>query len=123
MAAVNCDLIATSENAYIGQPEIKSIGFNPYVGLWPFTIGLRNTKEILFRGTIISGERAVEMNMFNRTVSREELDEAVEELVAEILKIDRDMLYYTKRMLNDVYENMDMGSMIRTGIAFDEFGC
>lgn len=122
MAAANCDLIVTSENAYVGQPEIKSIGFNPDIGLWPFTIGLRNTKEMLFTGAVISGERAVEMNMFNRAVPREELDDAVDELVADILEIDRDMLYYAKRMVNDVYENMGMSSMIRTGIAFDEFG-
>lgn len=122
MIAANCDLIVASESSYVGQPEIKSIGFNPDVGLWPFTIGLRKTKELLFTGAVITGEEAVELDMFNRAVPIDDLDDEVDELVAELIEVDRDMLYYAKRMINDVYEHMGMGSMMRTGIAFDEFG-
>lgn len=122
MVASNCDLVVASESAYVGQPEIKSIGFNPEIALWPYTIGLRKTKEMLFTGAVVTGKEAAEMDMFNRAVPREELDDAVTELVADILEVDRDMLYYAKRMVNDVYENMGMSSMIRTGIAYDEFG-
>jgi len=122
MVAASCDLIVAAEDVHIGQPEVKSIGFNPDLGLWPLTIGLRKTKELIFTGAVISGTEAAEMDMINRAVPREDLDEEVDDLLSDILEIDRDMLYYAKRMVNDVYESMGMSSMIRTGIAYDEFG-
>lgn len=121
MVAANCDLVMAAEDAPFGMPQIKSIGFNPDLGLWPYTIGLRKTKEMLFTGAIIKGTEAVEMDMINRAVPGDDLDDAVDELVAEIIEVDQDLLYYAKRMVNDVYEHMGMGSMIGTGIAYDGF--
>lgn len=122
MVAASCDLIVAAEDAPIGQPEVKSIGFNPDLGLWPLTIGLRKTKELIFTGAVVSGAEAADMDMINRAVPSDQLDEEVDDLLSDILEIDRDMLYYAKRMVNDVYESMGMSSMIRTGIAYDEFG-
>jgi enoyl-CoA hydratase len=116
------DLIVATEGTHFGQPEIKSIGFNPDLALWPFTIGLRKTKELLFTGDVITGEKAEAIDMINLAVPSSELDREVDDLVSDILDVDRDMLYYAKRMVNDVYENMGMSSMIRTGITYDEFG-
>lgn len=122
MVAASCDLVVASDDAPIGQPEVKAIGFNPDMALWPFTIGLRKTKELIFTGAVVSGAEAADMGMINRAVPADDLDDEVDELLADILEIDRDMLYFAKRMVNDVYENMGMSSMIRTGIAYDEFG-
>lgn len=121
MPALNCDLVVAAEDAPFGMPQIKSIGFNPDLGLWPYTIGLRKTKELLFTGSIIRGREAAELGMINRAVPEEDLDHAVDELVAEIVAVDRDLLYYAKRMVNDVSEHMGMGSMLGTGIAYDGF--
>lgn len=121
MVALNCDLVVADEEAPFGMPQIRSIGINPDLGLWPYTIGLRKTKEMLFTGSIITGDEAAEIDMINRAVPGDELDAEVDELVAEITEVDRDMLYYAKRMVNDVYEHMGMGSMLGTGIAYDGF--
>lgn len=122
MISQNCDLVVAAEDAYFGQPAIKSMGLNPDLGLWPFTIGLRKTKELLFTGSVVSGEEAEEMDMINSAVPEGELDETVDELVAEITDVDADMLYYAKKLVNDTYEHMGMGSMMRTAIVYDAFG-
>jgi len=122
MVSQNCDLVVAAKNAYLGQPEIKAIGFNPDMALWPYTIGLRKTKEMLFTGDIVTGEEAAEMDMINMAVPADDLNDAVDELVTDILEVDRDLLYYAKRMVNDTYEHMGMTSMINTGITYDGFG-
>lgn len=122
MVSENCDLVVAAEDTEFGQPAIKSMGLNPDLALWPYTIGLRKTKEFLFTGKTFSGREAAEMDMINRAVPEDELDDAVAELIDEILDVDRDMLYYAKRMVNDTYEHMGMTSMIRTAIAYDGYG-
>ena len=121
MVSQNCDLVVATEDTKFGQTAIRSMGLNPDLALWPYTIGLRKTKEMLFTGKIITGREAEEMDMINHAVPEDELDEAVDSLVADLLAIDRDMLYYAKKLVNDTYEHMGMGSMIRTAIAFDGF--
>jgi enoyl-CoA hydratase len=122
MISQNCDLVVGAEDAYFGQPAIKSMGFNPDLGLWPFTIGVRKTKELLFTGSVVNGREAESMDMINRAVPEDDLDDAVAELVADITDVDRDMLYYAKKLVNDTYEHMGMGSMIRTAIVYDGLG-
>jgi len=122
MIAGNCDIVIAAEDARLGQPEVKTIGFNPEIGLWPFTIGPRMTKELLFTGRAVTGTEAAEMGMINDAVPADELDAAVDDIVSDITELDRDMLLYAKRMVNDVYEQMGMGSMIRTGINYDMLG-
>ena len=63
--ALNCDFIFMAEDASIGFPEI---GLGTFVGggvtrHLPELVGLRNAKELVYTGRIISGKEAVDMGL------------------------------------------------------------
>lgn len=76
--------------------------------MWPWTVGLRKTKELLFRAEYITGKEAAELGMVNRSVPAESLDEAVRELATKIARRPREFLYLDKKVTNKAFEMMGL---------------
>lgn len=84
--ALNCDLWIAADTAVFGLPEATR-GIMPGGGgtrILSRRIGMHFAKEILFTGQRYSAQRAKEMGLLNRLVTRQELPEAFLELARQI---------------------------------------
>ena len=80
-----CDLVVAADDAELGTPEVN-------LGLWPFMISAvirRNVPrkialEMMLTGRRVSASDAERWGMVNRAVPRGDLDQAVDELTAEL---------------------------------------
>ena len=85
--ALACDLLVAVEDATFGTPEVR-------VGLWPHVIsalltqhlGPKRALEWMMTGRRYPAAEAERLGLVNRVVPREQLDEAVAELAAELIR-------------------------------------
>jgi enoyl-CoA hydratase/carnithine racemase len=85
--ALACDLRVMAADAIIGLPETR-IGLIPDVGgssRLPSVIGVGRAKEMIMTGKFIDGTEAERIGLVNRVAAAEDLDEATEQLVGELL--------------------------------------
>ena len=83
--ALACDMVVASERARFGAPEIN-------VGLWPHMITVplvrsmppKKALELMLTGRQVGAAEAERLGFVNRVVAHEDLDGAVDELVAEL---------------------------------------
>jgi enoyl-CoA hydratase/carnithine racemase len=85
--ALACDLRVATSDAILGLPETR-IGLIPDVGgssRLPQVVGLGRAKELIMTGKLIDGEEAERIGLVNRVAAPGELDEALDQLVGELL--------------------------------------
>lgn len=118
--AMACDIIIASEDARFGQPEIR-VGLIPGGGgtqVLPRLVGEKKAKELVFTGDIISAEEALKLGLVNRVVPKERLREAVEELLANLLKKSPLILKFAKMAVNKALE-----TPLSVGLAYESDLC
>ena len=84
--AAACDIVVAADTATLGTPEIR-------VGLWPMMITAvlmaivprRALLELMLTGRRLSAGEALDLGIVSRVVSPDELDEAVDTVVADLL--------------------------------------
>jgi len=101
---LGCDLVVTADDVEVGTPEIN-------LGLWPYMVSAVVTRnvprkivaEMLMTGRRFTAAEAERWGMANRVVSRERLDQAVQELVDElagksplILRLGKESLFHAQ---------------------------
>ena len=87
--ALACDLRVIAADALVGMPETR-VGLIPDVGgssRLPQVVGLGRAKELIMTGRLISGEEAERIGLANRVAPAEELEEATQALVDELLAV------------------------------------
>lgn len=81
------DLAIASEDAKLGDQHMTyglfGAGGSPY--RLPLLVGIRKAKELIFTGKWISGKEAERIGLVNRAVPADQLESAVDELVAEMI--------------------------------------
>jgi enoyl-CoA hydratase/carnithine racemase len=85
--ALACDLRVVASDAIVGMPETR-IGLIPDVGgssRLPAVVGLGRAKELIMTGKLIGGEEAERIGLANRIAPPDELQEATQALVDELL--------------------------------------
>src|SRR2546429_2666096 len=85
--ALGCDLRVASADAQFGLPEVR-FGIIPDVGgctRLPAVVGLGRAKELIMTARMIDAAEAERIGLVNRVVAPEQLAEATEALVAELL--------------------------------------
>jgi enoyl-CoA hydratase/carnithine racemase len=85
--ALGCDLRVASADGQFGLPEVR-FGIIPDVGgctRLPAVVGLGRAKELIMTARMIDAAEAERIGLVNRVVAPEELSEATEALVAELL--------------------------------------
>ncbi len=105
--AMACDLIVASEDARLGEPEIR-FGSGPVTLLMPFVLGQKKTNELLFTGDALEARDAERVGLVNRVVPATELETAVGELVRKIAPTPLPVLRLTKIALTRAYEAMGL---------------
>lgn len=104
---LGCDLVIARDDAEFGTPEIDR-------GLFPMMImatifrnvGRKKGMELLLTGERIDAAQAERIGMVNRVVSQDELDTAVDELVAKLAGKSSAILRLGRRAF---YTSQDMG--------------
>jgi enoyl-CoA hydratase len=113
--AMACDLIVATEDARLGEPEIR-FGSGPVTLLMPFVLGQKKTNELLFTGDSIDAAEAERLGLVNRVVPGEELETAVTALVRRIAPTPLPVLRLTKIALNRAYEAMGLRNAVASNL-------
>lgn len=81
--AAACDFAVAAESARFGEAFVN-VGLIPDSGgtfVLPRLVGLRTAKELAMTGRLFEGPEAAEMDLINRAVPPDQLDEEIEELL------------------------------------------
>jgi len=121
MLAWVCDLIVATEDAFFSDPVVR-MGI-PGVEYFahPFELPPRIAKEFLFTGQKMGAQRAYELAMVNRVVSRDELSTTVEALATQIAAMPRLGLALTKQAINFAEDQQGKRATMDAAFAWHHF--
>ncbi len=120
--ALGCDLRIASSDAQLGLPEVK-FGIIPDVGgstRLPAVVGLGRAKELIMTGRTIDAGEAERIGLVNRVVAPEELEQATQELVDELLANSHVAVGRAKRVL-DASARPALAQTLELEIAVQEY--
>ena len=117
--AMECDIVIAAEDATFGQPEARAVGIAPDHALWPLTIGLRKTKELLFTADFIDAKTAAALGMINYAIVAEQLESFTREIAGRMAKTSVEMLAINKASVNAAAEAMGIAGVRESGIIYD----
>lgn len=104
--SMNCDLVVAADDLKIAIRTIGGSGL--YFHLWPWLVGVRKTKELLFTGRWVSGEEAARLGMVNQSVPLEELDDTVRRMAEQMAQVPLSFLAIDKHCTNKCFEAMGL---------------
>jgi 2-(1,2-epoxy-1,2-dihydrophenyl)acetyl-CoA isomerase len=105
--ALAADFTVAAESSRFWEPFLQR-GFSPDSGatwLLPRLVGVARAKELLLLGRELSGTEAARWGLVHRAVADEQLDGAVDELVAELAGAPTVALGLTKRAIHRALES------------------
>jgi enoyl-CoA hydratase/carnithine racemase len=100
--ALGCDLRIAAEGSRLGLPEVK-FGIIPDVGgstRLPAVVGLGRAKELIMTARMIDAAEAHRIGLVNRVVPAEELEQATQALVDEMLANSHVAVGRAKRVMD-----------------------
>ncbi|MDX6627120.1 MAG: enoyl-CoA hydratase [Solirubrobacterales bacterium] len=116
--ALCADLVIASEDARIGTPYSRMWG--AYLsGMWLYRLGLTKAKEYALTGKPLSGAEAAEVELINRAVPFDQLEEEVAKIARQLCSIPASQLAAMKLVVNHAYENMGLASTQTLGPILD----
>jgi enoyl-CoA hydratase len=116
--ALCADLVIASEDARIGTPYSRMWG--AYLsGMWLYRLGLTKAKEYALTGKPLSGTEAAEVELINRAVPFDRLEDEVAQAAEELASIPASQLAAMKLVVNHAYENMGLASTQTLGPILD----
>lgn len=101
--AAACDFVIASEDARFGEVFVN-VGLIPDSGgtfLLPALVGLRTAKELAMTGRLFDASEAAELDLINRAVPAEALDDEVAELLDSLGEKPTETLALAKRGLHE----------------------
>jgi 2-oxoglutaroyl-CoA hydrolase len=104
--ALACDFRVAAEDVQLGLPEV-GLGMIPGSGgtqRLARLVGLGRAKDVIMRRRRISAEEALAWGLVSEVVPTEELDAAVERVIADLDQLSPLALRTAKRVLNYVYD-------------------
>lgn len=113
------DLVVASKTASFGHPAGRDLGIPPTVFFWPFTIGMRKTKEMLYTARSMSAVEAEQLGLINTVVAADELETATRALAEDIAKTPVNHLIILKQATNNFYDNMNVEKSTRQASDLD----
>lgn len=113
--AMACDMVVAAEDARFGEPEIR-YGSGPVALLMPFVLGQKKTNELLFTGDTVDAREAERLGLVNRVVAGDDLEAAVNDLVARIAPTPLPVLRLTKLALTRAYEAMGLRAAVHANL-------
>ena len=102
--ALGCDFRVSATDAVMGLPEVR-LGLIPDVGgstRLPALVGLGKAKELIMTGKLIQGDEAERIGLVTRAVAPDDLEDAVDELVDELLACAPIAVGLAKRVIDGI---------------------
>ncbi len=100
--ALFCDITVCADDARIGDPHVR-IGLVAGDGgavIWPMLVGPNRAKELLMRGSLVSGADAARMGLVNYAVPRDEVQAKAREIARELADGPPWAIRWTKLAVN-----------------------
>jgi enoyl-CoA hydratase len=113
------DIVVIEDDARIGSPEARALGFEPFLGFWAATLGPRWTKLMLFTGDSIDGKTAEQIGMVTKSVPTEQLEGYVDWLAKRVANMGYETLSLYKEAINSMFEVLGMEALLRTGMIYN----
>lgn len=121
-AACFCDLCICSEDALFGIPRVRDGG--PVLSaIWPWLLGMRKARELLYTGNLIDAQEAWRLGLVNKVVPRDKLEGEVNKLAKTMSKCPAVGIEYSKKAVNMVYELMNLRLAIERAAELDAICC
>ena len=120
--ALGCDLRIASSDASLGLPEVR-FGIIPDVGgstRLPAVVGLGRAKELIMTGRTIDAAEAERIGLVNRVVAPEDLEQATEALVDELLANSHVAVGRAKRVI-DASARPALAATLEMEVAVQEY--
>jgi enoyl-CoA hydratase len=102
--AMQCDLVYAAEDTKMCWRPVSGSG--RYMHMWPWLIGVRRAKELLFTGRYIDGREAAEIGMINAAVPADELEARVRSTAEQIARVPLTFLALEKQATNKCFDLM-----------------
>lgn len=102
--AMYCDLVYVASDLRIGWRPVGGSG--RYMHMWPWLVGVRRTKELLFTGRMLSGDEAAAMGMANAALPADELEAHVLGIARQIAQVPLSFLSIEKQTTNKCFDLM-----------------
>jgi enoyl-CoA hydratase len=110
--AVYSDIAIAGESAIIGDPHVK-VGLVAGDGgalMWPMLIGFQRAKELLMLGDAMSATDAARLGLISYCVPDHELDNKVQTLVNQLLKMPPFAVKGTKKAINHTLKQLALAT-------------
>src|SRR6185295_10037081 len=93
--------VIATERARFGQPEIKIGVFPPVAAvILPRIIGEKKAREMILLGEIVDADEALRLGLVNCVVSRGELPQRTETVLAKLRELSSVSLQFTRTALD-----------------------
>jgi len=102
--SMSCDLVYASDD--LKMPIRMAGGAGRYIHMLPWLVGVRKAKEILFRGSVITGEEAYRLGIANGVAPKDELDDYVLAIAEQIGRVPLEFLALDKQATNKCLDLM-----------------
>lgn len=113
------DVVVIEDDARIGSPEARALGFEPFLGFWALTLGPRWTKMLLYTGDSIDGRTAERIGMVTKSVPVAELERYVEWIAGRIANVGAETLSIQKEAVNASFEILGMEAMLKSTMIYN----
>ena len=110
-----CDIKIASDQAVLGEPEIRA-GVGPPLLITPFSVGLARSKELLLTGDTIDAHEAARLGMVSRVVPHDDLMAECEKVAKKIRLLSPIGVKMTKISVNRALEGMGFLSAINNNL-------
>jgi enoyl-CoA hydratase/carnithine racemase len=120
--ALGCDLRIASSDSSFGLPEVK-FGIIPDVGgstRLPAVVGLGRAKELIMTARTIDAAEAERIGLVNRVVAPEQLDQATQALIDELLANSHIAVGRAKRVI-DASARPALAATLEMEVSVQEF--
>ena len=112
------DVVIASEDAQIGTPYSRVWGCH-LTGMWLYRLGLTKAKWHALTGEPLSGKQAAEIELINKAVPFDRLEDEVRRCAERLAQIPLSQLAAMKLIVNQAYENMGLHSTQLLGPVLD----
>ncbi len=113
------DVVVIEDDARIGSPEARALGFEPFLGFWALTLGPRWTKLLLFTGDSIDGKTAERIGMVTKSVPLAELETYVDWIARRIANVGAETLSIQKEAVNAAFEIVGMEALLKSAMTYN----
>lgn len=120
--ALGCDLRIASSDSKLGLPEVK-FGIIPDVGgssRLPAVVGLGRAKELIMTARMIDAQEAQRIGLLNRVVEAQDLEQATDTLVGELLANSHVAVGRAKRVM-DASARPTLSQTLEMEVAVQEY--